>query len=111
MFRLCIIPPVLGLRSAQVDCGGESDVLLGSLAFARPVPGGRNARCPEVGVSIATFEASAACYFAMRRFASCWAIEENTVLSSLAACTSKYMLGLVAQFLSSVAFPSITRIV
>ena len=48
-------------------------------------------------------------YTDLAKEARFWAIAVNTSLSWLACCTSKYMLGLVAQFLNSSALPSITR--
>ena len=50
-------------------------------------------------------------HFAMRRLPRFWAIALNTLLSWLAFCTSKYIVGLVAQPCSSDALPSITRTV
>ena len=50
-------------------------------------------------------------YLAMRRLARFWAMALNTLLSWLAFCTSKYMLGLLAQLAAAIALPSITRTV
>jgi hypothetical protein len=58
-----------------------------------------------------SWQARDAAYFAIRRLARLLAILANTLLSSLALCTLKYMSERVAHCCSSAALPSITRTV
>jgi hypothetical protein len=89
--------------------GGERAEVFASANMAHPQSLARDGKSGAV-VLFARRSIDAA-YFAMRRLARFCAIEEKTLLSWVAWLTSKYMLGLLAQFFSSVAFPSMTRTV